>query len=115
MSSAHLLKLLRSTQYPPTVSPCAATTDSPVLTESLEVLPGLKASQYDIIIMGEHTLFWLKEGGGIRTQKRLDFNPVAILPYTTGTSEQQNLLVATDQVCARGFLRVFWSAELECR
>mmetsp|Transcript_24838 Transcript_24838/g.59115 ORF Transcript_24838/g.59115 Transcript_24838/m.59115 type:complete len:829 (+) Transcript_24838:232-2718(+) len=78
--------------------------------------PGLKASQYDIIIMGEHTLFWLKEGGGIRTQKRLDFNPVAILPYTTGTSEQQNLLVATDQghlmVYGSG-LQLLWAASLD--
>jgi Bardet-Biedl syndrome 9 protein len=77
---------------------------------------GLKASQYDVSVMGEHTLFWLKESGGLRAQKRLDYNPVAMLPYSAGPGGAQNLLVASDQgillVYGSG-LQLLWAAALD--
>eukprot|EP00286_Rhodomonas_abbreviata_P017546 CAMPEP_0181342530 /NCGR_PEP_ID=MMETSP1101-20121128/31054_1 /TAXON_ID=46948 /ORGANISM="Rhodomonas abbreviata, Strain Caron Lab Isolate" /LENGTH=436 /DNA_ID=CAMNT_0023454003 /DNA_START=221 /DNA_END=1528 /DNA_ORIENTATION=+ len=78
---------------------------------------GLKGSQTDIIVMGERTLFWIKETGGIRTQKRLDYFPVTMKAYPTGVGDgQHNLLVATHQghIMVYGAeLQLLWAAALD--
>lgn len=65
----------------------------------------LAASQVDILVLGEHTLFTLKEQGTVRLQKRLDYNPSSVCPYNN-TAENpkddvgganQNIIIATHQ------------------
>lgn len=65
---------------------------------------GLRPSQVDIVVVGEHTLFCLKESGSssFRLQKRLDYHPAAVTMYTRpGPVDERdrdpfhNLIVAT--------------------
>lgn len=65
----------------------------------------LAASQIDILIVGEHTLFTLKEQGSIRLQKRLDFNPSAAMPYNvTDDGERSNAEISALQQQPRRML-----------
>lgn len=60
----------------------------------------LSATQGDIVVVGEHTLFTVKEQGTIRMQKRLDYNPSFACVYDDGTEGGngfQNMLVGTYQ------------------
>jgi len=66
----------------------------------------LAASQVDLLVVGEQTLFTLRENGTIRIQKRLDFNPAAAVAYNHSPDAEgekdvgganQNLIVATHQ------------------
>lgn len=68
----------------------------------------LAASNVDILVLGEHTLFTLKENGQIRLQKRLDYNPSSCVAYQNTPAEaeggekdvggaNQNLIIATHQ------------------
>jgi Bardet-Biedl syndrome 9 protein len=41
----------------------------------------LTSSQSDIVVLGERTLFCLKETGAIRMQKRFEFNPACAVAY----------------------------------
>eukprot|EP00658_Telonema_sp_P-2_P004199 TRINITY_DN11578_c0_g2_i1.p1 TRINITY_DN11578_c0_g2~~TRINITY_DN11578_c0_g2_i1.p1 ORF type:complete len:700 (-),score=174.65 TRINITY_DN11578_c0_g2_i1:246-2345(-) len=45
------------------------------------VTPNLPAGQQDIVVLGVRNLFFIKDGGTIRTIKRLDFYPVAMSLY----------------------------------
>jgi Bardet-Biedl syndrome 9 protein len=62
----------------------------------------LAASQVDILVLTEKSLFTLKESGAIRLQKRLDYNPSTAYSYTLSSEEDvggsnQNLIIATQQ------------------
>jgi Bardet-Biedl syndrome 9 protein len=48
-------------------------------------LVGLTPSQFDILVIGEHSLFWIREGGVLKLQKRIDFNASASCLYTSGS------------------------------
>ena len=58
----------------------------------------LAASQVDILVLGEHTLFTIKEGGTIRIQKRLDYNPSCCVAFNIEPENNRNSL-STDQIC----------------
>ena len=45
------------------------------------VSPNLQPGQQDIVVLGVRTLLFLKDGGGVRTQKRVDFNPIGMTLY----------------------------------
>jgi Bardet-Biedl syndrome 9 protein len=58
----------------------------------------LEASQTDIIVMCEHTLFILKENGEIRRQKRLERDPATFTTYKVkpdDRTDKHNILLAT--------------------
>lgn len=42
----------------------------------------LSVGQFDVIALGEHSIFCIKENGTIRLQKRLDFHPSSVTSYT---------------------------------
>jgi Bardet-Biedl syndrome 9 protein len=58
----------------------------------------LSASQSELIVLGERTLFCVKENGKITSQKRLDFFPSAMILYNQTADKaisKQNIIVAT--------------------
>mmetsp|Transcript_13770 Transcript_13770/g.26699 ORF Transcript_13770/g.26699 Transcript_13770/m.26699 type:complete len:870 (-) Transcript_13770:352-2961(-) len=64
----------------------------------VRVSESLKDKQSDIVVLGENTLFFLKENGAIRTQKRLDYNGSTFTAFPSGdTPELCNLLVSSCQ------------------
>ena len=80
----------------------------------------LAASNVDILVLGQSTLFTLKENGTIRLQKRLDYNPSSCVAYTHSDSEgekdvggsNQNLLIATHQSSCMIYkdMQLVWAA-----
>jgi len=57
---------------------------------------GPAAGQQDVVVLGERTLFLLKEQGGIKQQKRLDYFSSCLCPYTLNSERKfQNLIVGT--------------------
>mmetsp|Transcript_57959 Transcript_57959/g.102908 ORF Transcript_57959/g.102908 Transcript_57959/m.102908 type:complete len:780 (-) Transcript_57959:147-2486(-) len=74
----------------------------------------LSASQQEILVIGEHTLFTIKENGGIRLQKRLcEYSITAalcykLMPETPDAPAMHNLVVGT----ASGHLMVFHEMQL---
>jgi len=48
-----------------------------------KVTRSLSQNQVDIIVLGERTLYFLKENGELRYQKRLDFFPTYLCPYVS--------------------------------
>jgi len=81
----------------------------------------LSASQQEILVLGEHSLFTIKENGGIRLQKRLcEYNigcalTYKLMPETADVAPMHNLIVAT----RTGHLMIFhamqlvWSARIQ--
>lgn len=63
----------------------------------------LAASQSDIVLVGERTLFTIKPQGSIRLQKRLDFSPSCATCFRSdsadggGSGERDNLIIGTHQ------------------
>ena len=59
----------------------------------------LHATEVDLIIMGEHSLFVLSQNGALKSNRQLEFLPMACcvntLPAREGSRSAQNLLVAT--------------------
>jgi Bardet-Biedl syndrome 9 protein len=43
---------------------------------------------FDIIVLGEHTIFWLDKAGVVKQQKRLDFFPTCIHAYPVKDAER---------------------------
>jgi len=74
----------------------------------------LSASQQELLVIGEHTLFTVKENGGIRLQKRLcEYNISCalcykLMPEGPETPPMHNLLVGTSS----GHLMVFHEMQL---
>jgi hypothetical protein len=54
---------------------------------------GLAPSQVDIVLIGEHSTFILKENGTLRTQKRNDFSAMSSCLFSSGTDGTQSLVV----------------------
>jgi Bardet-Biedl syndrome 9 protein len=79
-----------------------------------KVTRSLAQSQADIIVLGERTLYFLKETGEIRFQKRLDFFPTYLCPYVCKDNKYCNLVVGAHS----GTLLVYndtslsWAAKL---
>jgi len=84
----------------------------------------LAASQVDILVLGEHTLFTLKENGTIRLQKRLDYDPSACVAYNSSPEEpgdkdvggaNQNLIITTHQSSAMVYkdMQLIWAARTQ--
>jgi Bardet-Biedl syndrome 9 protein len=82
----------------------------------------LAASNVDILVLGERTLFTIKENGAIRLQKRLDFNPSTAITYTSsGEAEaperdvggaNQNLIIASHEKSLMIYkdMQLIWAA-----
>eukprot|EP00744_Colponema_vietnamica_P002268 GILI01003593.1.p1 GENE.GILI01003593.1~~GILI01003593.1.p1 ORF type:complete len:697 (-),score=132.68 GILI01003593.1:484-2574(-) len=73
----------------------------------------LTASRVDIIVLGEHSVFCVKEQGGLRLQKRLDFHPSCCWPYTLASEAEnsganQNLLIGSHT----GHIQVYKDVQL---
>merc|ERR1712216_716597 len=74
----------------------------------------LSASQQELLVIGEHTLFAIKENGGIRTQKRLsEYSITSALAYrlppeSPDAPPMHNLLVGTQS----GHLMIFRETQL---
>uniref|UniRef100_A0A7S1IUQ3 PTHB1 N-terminal domain-containing protein n=2 Tax=Eutreptiella gymnastica TaxID=73025 RepID=A0A7S1IUQ3_9EUGL len=57
---------------------------------------GSSNNQPDIIVLGERTVFIIKEQGQIRQQKRLDYFASCLTPYLySGDSKVQNVMIGT--------------------
>lgn len=81
----------------------------------------LTSNQLDIIVLGEHTLFCLKETGGIRFQKRLDYFPSAIVPYQRNVNAEDqggsidNVIVTSNEnslLYIYNDSRLVWSSKI---
>ncbi|KAL9653336.1 hypothetical protein ABK040_001972 [Willaertia magna] len=57
----------------------------------------VSSGQTEVIVVGEHTLFTIKENGELSSQMRLDYFPAAAELYRTGndSTQKQKLLLAT--------------------
>lgn len=78
----------------------------------------LSATQVDIFVLGEHTMFCLKESGGVRMQKRLDYNPACIATYEKGRDDaggRDNLMIAahSSQLMVYRDVKLIWAAVLQ--
>ena len=87
----------------------------------------LAASQIDIVVLAEQTLFTLKENGQIRLQKRLDYNPSTCVAYNnsdavdTAAGEKdvggsnQNLIIASHQNSCMVYrdMQLVWAARTQ--
>lgn len=81
----------------------------------------LSPSQEEILVVGEHTLFTIKENGGIRFQKRLcEYNISAaltypLLPEGPDTPPMHNLIIATHSghLMIYREMQLIWSARLQ--
>eukprot|EP01029_Cantina_marsupialis_P027768 TRINITY_DN7737_c0_g1_i1.p1 TRINITY_DN7737_c0_g1~~TRINITY_DN7737_c0_g1_i1.p1 ORF type:complete len:875 (+),score=267.96 TRINITY_DN7737_c0_g1_i1:112-2736(+) len=78
----------------------------------------LSLGQSDIMVVGQHTLFCLREQGTIRLQKRFDYYPSAIKPYeqphsAEGGSATHNLIVGahTGQLMIYRDTKLIWAAK----
>ena len=58
----------------------------------------LAASQVDILVLCEHTLFTIKESGSIRLQKRLDYNPSCCIAFNTDIASDAQHRSSVEQV-----------------
>ena len=75
-----------------------------------------RAPNFDIIVLGERTIFWLKDSGGIRTTKLLDMPPLCVRAHPAKPGGPDHLLVgtATGQILVYGNqLQLLWAASLE--
>jgi len=74
----------------------------------------LPPNQMDVVVLGLQTLYALREGGGIRFQRRLDMQPSCLCVYNAGsgvdlsTGGQDNLIVCS----ATGAMMIFREATL---
>eukprot|EP01060_Flectonema_neradi_P000961 TRINITY_DN1056_c1_g1_i1.p1 TRINITY_DN1056_c1_g1~~TRINITY_DN1056_c1_g1_i1.p1 ORF type:complete len:845 (+),score=132.55 TRINITY_DN1056_c1_g1_i1:68-2602(+) len=67
----------------------------------------------EILVLGERTLFILKESGEIRQQRRLDYFPSCMFPYVCNPGKAQNLLVGTHSASIMIYndQKLVWSAK----
>ena len=78
----------------------------------------LAPSATDILIIASHTLIAVKDNGTIRTQKRIDYQPLCACTYTAGTADSgapdQNVLIGTQggAVLIYSDMELLWSARL---
>jgi len=75
-----------------------------------------RSPNFDIIVLGERTIFWLKDSGGIRTSKLLDLPLLCLRTYPAKPGGPDHLLVgtATGQVLVYGNqLQLLWAASLD--
>eukprot|EP01105_Mastigella_eilhardi_P001838 TRINITY_DN1223_c0_g1_i1.p1 TRINITY_DN1223_c0_g1~~TRINITY_DN1223_c0_g1_i1.p1 ORF type:complete len:972 (+),score=275.71 TRINITY_DN1223_c0_g1_i1:375-2918(+) len=77
----------------------------------------LAASQVDIIVLGERHLFCLKESGGIRLQKRLDYHPSCACCYSLASEDDtvnQNLIVCEHSPALNVYrdMQLLWASKL---
>lgn len=80
----------------------------------------LQGTAFDIIVLGEHTIFWLDKAGVLKAQKRLDYIPTSMRPYpvasqslTTGPTD--NLIVSTSvgsMMVYNHDMHLVWAAQL---
>ncbi len=54
-----------------------------------------RSPNFDIIVLGERTIFWLKDSGGIRTSKLLDLPLLSLRAYPAKPGGPDHLLVGT--------------------
>lgn len=76
----------------------------------------LPATQEDVLLLGENTLFTVKEQGSIRLQKRLDYNPSCCVCYDIDDgSGKQNLIVGNFQNALMVYkdTELVWAARVE--
>jgi Bardet-Biedl syndrome 9 protein len=75
-----------------------------------------RSPNFDIIVLGERTIFCLKDSGGIRTSKLLDLPLLSLRAYPAKPGGPDHLLVgtATGQVLVYGNqLQLLWAASLD--
>eukprot|EP00656_Telonema_subtile_P016506 TRINITY_DN18721_c0_g1_i1.p1 TRINITY_DN18721_c0_g1~~TRINITY_DN18721_c0_g1_i1.p1 ORF type:complete len:821 (+),score=232.22 TRINITY_DN18721_c0_g1_i1:79-2541(+) len=83
------------------------------------VSQNLSPGQHDIIVLGVHTLLFLKDSGGVRAQKRMDYNPIAMHLYdlpaaaVSAGSGQQGLIISTasNSILIYHGLTLMWAAK----
>jgi len=80
----------------------------------------LRERQQELIVLGERSLFWIKENGHLRTTKRLDYAPLCMRPYLVKPESQpgacQFLMVGTmaRQLMIYGHeMQLLWAAALD--
>lgn len=75
-----------------------------------------RSPNFDIIVLGERTIFCLKDSGGIRTSKLLDLPLLSLRAYPAKPGGPDHLLVGTTtgQVLVYGNqLQLLWAASLD--
>lgn len=85
------------------------------------VSPNLSPGQQDIIVLGLHTLLFLKDGGAVRAQKRMDYNPIAMTLYdlpeaavSAGAGAQGMIIsTASNSLLVYHGLTLMWAAKTE--
>jgi len=70
----------------------------------------------DIVVLGDRTLYVLSENGDIKIQRRLDYHPSCLVPYTLDSKQGdkiQNILVGTHtaQLMVYNDQKLVWSAK----
>ena len=77
--------------------------------------PEVRAPNVDIVVLGERTLFWLKDSGGIQTSKILDQPPLCLCAYAAAGGRDHLLVgMASGQVhVLGGNLQLLWAASLD--
>ena len=77
--------------------------------------PDVRAPNVDIVVLGERTLFWLKDSGGIQTSKILDQPPLCLSAYAAAGGRDHLLVgMASGQVhVLGGNLQLLWAASLD--
>ena len=75
---------------------------------------GLPNQQVDLVILGEHTVFLLRQDTGeVRWNKRLDCHPSCIFPYLLPDKRTHNLIIGThdNQLLIMNDKQLLWSAK----
>jgi Bardet-Biedl syndrome 9 protein len=78
------------------------------------ITPGLGKNECDIVVIGEHTIFCLKDDGEMRWNRRVDYSPSCLHAYHPGgkTKKPAHVLVGTHgrSLIVMNHDRVMWSA-----
>eukprot|EP00998_Keelungia_sp_KM082_P012888 NODE_92_length_2703_cov_43.368401_g88_i0.p1 GENE.NODE_92_length_2703_cov_43.368401_g88_i0~~NODE_92_length_2703_cov_43.368401_g88_i0.p1 ORF type:complete len:885 (+),score=212.26 NODE_92_length_2703_cov_43.368401_g88_i0:82-2655(+) len=74
----------------------------------------LSAQAVDVVVLGERTLFCVKEDGTIRSQKRLDYFPACLYPYQLPNGNT-NLIIGTHNNSLQIFAdpNLAWAAKMQ--
>ncbi|XP_066263410.1 protein PTHB1-like [Branchiostoma lanceolatum] len=68
-----------------------------------------------ILVLGEHSLFCVKETGQLRFMKKLEYNPCAFLPFAATQDGVINTIICThtNQLLVYGDVTLKWAAQLQ--
>nr|XP_046254883.1 protein PTHB1 isoform X2 [Scatophagus argus] len=77
-------------------------------------VPSFSHSSSSIFVLGERSLYCLRDNGQIRFMKKLEFNPSCFLPYTSVTDGTTNLLLGnhTNMLLVYQDVTLKWAAQL---